>query len=120
MKIIVVDDLRYFPSLEDRDVTYIRDLDTAIKWWESYVDAPFPVEMWLDHDLGPDTVRPLVNIMECDLHDEYLYGYIFNLRVRIISDNPVGREWIRNSLERWVDIIDEPPPRWRIMDGAIV
>ena len=108
--IVVVDDMRYFPDL---DCTYLRTLDEAMEWLNGYMFMPIPVELWLDHDLGGDEdVRPLVIKLE-----EFLARHPqVPMEVRIVSDNPAGRKYIRQALEDYVPVIDEPAPRWRMVE----
>lgn len=106
-RIVVVDDLRYFPELE---ATYLRSLSEALAWWETYRVAPEPVELWLDHDLGGfDTIRPLVVAIE----EHLMTVGGLPLSVRIVTDNPVGRRWMRQALGTLVHVSEDTPP-WRL------
>lgn len=119
-EVVVVDDIRYFPSLVE-EVRYLRSLQDAFDWWQKYLDAPYPVELWLDHDLGDSTVRPFVLAVEEEFFRTEETGYRLPIElVRIISDNPVGRTWIRQALNRWVPVVDGGTPPWRIASGVIV
>jgi hypothetical protein len=107
MRVIVVDDLRFFSNL---DAVYHRTLDDALAWWATYRQAPEPIELWLDHDLGgaigDEDVRPLVRAIE-----EHLATVgALPIKVRLVTDNPVGRRWIRQALERYVPVVDSAPP----------
>jgi hypothetical protein len=111
--VVVVDDLRVFPGL---DATYLRSLDEARAWWTTYQAAPYPVELWLDHDLGgyegEDTVRPLVASIE-----ERLMAGPLPLSVRIVTDNPAGHRWLRGAFEGRVPV-NLDVPRWRLANRS--
>jgi hypothetical protein len=109
---VVIDDLRLFDGVE---ATYFRTLEAALEWWRRYRMEPEPVELWLDPDLGglPDatslTVRPLVSAIA-----DYVETVgPLPLKVRIITDNPVGRQWMLDALGGRVPIVEGCPP-WRI------
>lgn len=109
---IVVDDLRLFDGLE---ATYFHTLEAALEWWRRYRTEPAPIELWLDHDLGgvsdgaSVTVRPLVS----EITDYLETVGPLPMEVRVITDNPVGREWMLSALRSRVPIVEGCPP-WRM------
>lgn len=90
--ILVIDDLRTF----DFDATYARTVSEGMalvshpKGWD---------EVWLDHDLGgKDTIRPVVVMLETRAY----FGYPANIGLIVIcTDNPVGRKWMLQALEKY-------------------
>lgn len=109
MNIFIVDDLRLFAGV---NATYLRTLNDARRWLALYLASPYPVELWLDHDLGgDDDVRPFVRDIEQHLHT---VGPL-PITVRIITDNAVGRRWIRQALEGFVPITDDVVVPWRVV-----
>ena len=103
--ILVVDDLRDFgqKNFEGKWYVYARTVPAALSWLRQY---EFP-QVWLDHDLGinPETkqeedIRPVVRYLETIVkHGGYAP------KVKILTVNPVGRQYIQQALGRNCELI---------------
>lgn len=98
MKILVVDDERTLSKLEG--AVYARTLLDA---QAEYLLGPWD-EIWLDHDLGPEEdIRPFVRLLE-------LAGTLSAAiphplpRIRVLSMNPVGAQFITDSLQKYYEV----------------
>lgn len=106
-RILVVDDLRVFDQFVG-DVTYYRTTAEALdsRFWYERWD-----EVWWDHDMGMDTVRPVVNAMESDWHHDN--DLLWNIQMHnIVTDSPSGRLWLSQCFERW-------SVPYRVMSGKV-
>lgn len=65
-------------------------------------------ELWLDHDLGDGVdIRPLVNEIEQSMQcgDWAFESLPAGMKIRILSDNPAGRVYIRQALEKYFEVL---------------
>lgn len=95
--ILVVDDLRVFR--DDLDVVYARTLNETAPYLTAACSGKIVIsELWLDHDLGQsEDIRELVD----HLDQLAIEGEKLPLDcIRIISANPVGRDYITRALGR--------------------
>lgn len=91
MKILVIDDVKDFDGFNGLEITYARTLfDAGLAMSDEIWD-----EIWFDHDLGIDDIRPLIKELCWPNGD--LFGYPLK-RASIISMNPAGADWIYSQL----------------------
>lgn len=72
----------------------------ALKWWYGLSDYPSFITIYFDHDLGEDdTTMPVVDWLAMSAFD----GVVNPETVICIvhTQNPVGRDNIKSSLQRW-------------------
>jgi hypothetical protein len=106
-RILIIDDLKSFLWAEQNaynHVTYARTLADGL----ALVQKTNFEEIWLDHDLGgEDTIRPIVRWLE--EHPPSSTEII-----RIISNNPVGQQYIFQALSRFSwSILQLENGKWR-------
>jgi hypothetical protein len=106
-KVLMVDDLRTFSVEEETafgSVAYARTSEAAL-----HAVALDWDDIHLDHDLGgDDTVRPVVLELERIGYERAICGKGLDHRlpaIHIVSSNPVGRQYIRQALKRYYDIV---------------
>jgi len=116
MLIIVVDDEREFTQKSgatDSRVNAEHYKTSSGAFWrilEAINDGEKIDELWLDHDLGyNDDVRDFVRMMTEDAAIHKAPWPVANVLVH--TANPVGREWICGTLERFYDISQVPTPQ---------
>jgi len=111
--ILVIDDMRTYNANDGRHYTYARTFDkglTAVMDWMDGIQS-FD-EIWLDHDLGIDpdpwnaertqTIRPIVLWL---VEEALIFNRIrSSTKFRLITSNPVGRDWMRSQLEKWYEV----------------
>ena len=101
--IIVVDDERTFKS--DDEIIYFRTQDEALSgivkiWTKWYMSYGSPIdELWLDHDLGPDSgdAAEIAEFLKAFDNAWNLSGFIKNIYVH--SQNPVGADNLMGLLD---------------------
>ena len=103
--IVAIDDQR--PCLE-ADVVIRKALRAEEILFSIAFNTPID-ELWLDHDLGieytlPQDTRAVIKAIEEDVNgaNNHFPGY---MKIRILSDNPVGRVYIRKALERYFEVL---------------
>jgi hypothetical protein len=99
--ILVVDDLKTFPFPDDVEVVYARTLDDGFNFLCDFPEQDWD-ELWLDHDLGgEDTIRPLALMLADAAFNEHPWSIG---KIVICSMNPVGRDWIESTLDRYYNV----------------
>ena len=96
--VLAIDDVRTFPKKDSKGRWIIpaRNIEQAMTWLEKYEVA----EIWLDHDLGKnqageiEDIRPVVRYIEAIAKNG---GWA--PKIRILTSNPVGRQYIQLALE---------------------
>ena len=99
--IVAIDDQR---ECKGADVI-IRDGSNALEVLFSIAFNIPIAELWLDHDLGEGLdIREVVKAIEENVNgrNDHFPTY---MKVRILSDNPVGRQYIRQALERYFEFL---------------
>jgi hypothetical protein len=94
-RVLVIDDIRMFSNTPDRHFTHaMNSADGLTLLQQGGWD-----ELWVDHDLGrdpetgiEDTIRPVIRFIE-------EYGIEISI-IKILTSNPVGREYIRAAFSR--------------------
>ena len=100
--IVAIDDQR--PCIGAAVV--IRDHHIAVEALFSLAFNIYINELWLDHDLGcaGADVREIIKAIE-----ENVVGrndhFPSDMKIRILSDNPAGRQYIRQALERYFEVL---------------
>ena len=101
-RILVVDDERTFPFGD-----HVRHVDDAIRELST---RDFD-EVWLDHDLGPDEdVRDLARWLVEQAHLSPSFAGRVGL-VYVHSMNPVGADWLVDTLSRYYTVRRVPLPQ---------
>ena len=106
-RVLVIDDQRDYRR-DLAEFTFARSFDDGlhqiVQWMDGLVIFD---EIWLDHDLGMDqngvhTIRPIVLYI---VEEALIFGYVISTtKFKVISSNPVGRDWIVSQLDEWYDI----------------
>lgn len=103
--VLAVDDLRKFPKKDSqgRWIIPAKSVEEAMLWLSKYEVA----EVWLDHDLGTnkmgelEDIRPVVRYIEAIAKNG---GWA--PKIRILTSNPVGRQYIISALESCCEILN--------------
>jgi hypothetical protein len=96
--ILAIDDLRV---CEGADIVVRslpkQEVQSLLRLWGYKIK-----ELWLDHDLGEGRdIRPTVKFIE-EYHEYY---FTPDMKIKILSDNPAGRKYIQQALEKYFEVI---------------
>ncbi|MFI6055087.1 cyclic-phosphate processing receiver domain-containing protein [Streptomyces violascens] len=91
--ILAIDDLRPLP----RATRIARTSGEGVQLLREHRDA-FIDELWLDHDLGDDSIMPVVTLLE----EAAFNGRPFDIGAILVhSANPIGAQTVVRSLTYW-------------------